>query len=377
MGKLIGILTAGGDTPGLNAAIRAIGKAAISVYGMEVIGFRDGFRGLMENRFIELDSKALSGILTAGGTILGTSRDKPHKMLVGGKIMDMTDVIVDNYHKHHLDALVCLGGGGTQKNAYHLYKHGLNIITLPKTIDNDVALTDVTFGFDTALGFATEAIDRLHSTAHSHHRIIVVEIMGHRAGWLALGAGVSGGADVILIPEIPYDVKLIAESILQRSRAGKNFSIVAIAEGSLSKDMDNMRRELEERLKDTQEETQRNHIKHELHDLDTLHSNNTMRLAKELEELTGLESRVTILGHLQRGGSPSAADRLLATRLGTAAARLINDGQFGVMVAAKGKKAVPVSLKKVVEKKKPVPPDHPWIESARFVGTCMGDTFTL
>jgi len=182
---------------------------------------------------------------------------------------------------------------------------------------------------------------------------------------------------VILIPEIPYDVKLIAESILQRSRAGKNFSIVAIAEGSLSKDMDNMRRELEERLKDTQEETQRNHIKHELHDLDTLHSNNTMRLAKELEELTGLESRVTILGHLQRGGSPSAADRLLATRLGTAAARLINDGQFGVMVAAKGKKAVPVSLKKVVEKKKPVPPDHPWIESARFVGTCMGDTFTL
>ena len=377
MGKLIGILTAGGDTPGLNAAIRAIGKAAISVYGMEVIGFRDGFRGLMENRFIELDSKALSGILTAGGTILGTSRDKPHKMLVGGKIMDMTDVIVDNYHKHHLDALVCLGGGGTQKNAYHLYKHGLNIITLPKTIDNDVALTDVTFGFDTALGIATEAIDRLHSTAHSHHRIIVVEIMGHRAGWLALGAGVSGGADVILIPEIPYDVKLIAESILQRSRAGKNFSIVAIAEGSLSKDMDNMRRELEERLKDTQEETQRNHIKHELHDLDTLHSNNTMRLAKELEELTGLESRVTILGHLQRGGSPSAADRLLATRLGTAAARLINDGQFGVMVAAKGKKAVPVSLKKVVEKKKPVPPDHPWIESARFVGTCMGDTFTL
>ncbi len=376
MGKLIGILTAGGDTPGLNAAIRAIGKAAISVYGMEVIGFRDGFRGLMENRFIELDSKALSGILTAGGTILGTSRDKPHKMLVGGKIMDMTDVIVDNYRKNHLDALVCLGGGGTQKNAYHLYKHGLNIITLPKTIDNDVALTDVTFGFDTALGIATEAIDRLHSTAHSHHRIIVVEIMGHRAGWLALGAGVSGGADVILIPEIPYDVKLIVESILQRSRAGKNFSIVAIAEGSLSKDMDNMRRELEERMKHTQDEKEREHIKHELHDLDTLHSNNTMRLAKELEELTGLESRVTILGHLQRGGSPSAADRLLATRLGTAAARLINDGQFGVMVAAKGKKAVPVALKKVVEKKKTVPPDHPWIESARFVGTCMGDEFT-
>jgi 6-phosphofructokinase 1 len=373
MSKLIGILTAGGDTPGLNAAIRAIGKAAISVYGMEVIGFKDGFRGLMENRFIELDSKALSGILTAGGTILGTSRDKPNKMLVGGKIMDMTDVIVENYRKHHLDALVCLGGGGTQKNAYHLYKHGLNIITLPKTIDNDVAMTDITFGFDTALGIATEAIDRLHSTAHSHHRIIVVEIMGHRAGWLALGAGVSGGADVILIPEIPYDVKLIAESILQRSRAGKNFSIVAIAEGSLSKDMDTMRRELEKMLRDTEEEHEKERIRHELKDLDTLHSNNTMRLAKELEELTGLESRVTILGHLQRGGSPSAADRLLATRLGTAAARLIEEEKFGVMVAAKGKKAVPVPLKDVVKKKKVVPPDHPWIESARFVGTCMGD----
>ncbi len=373
MSKLIGILTAGGDTPGLNAAIRAIGKAAISVYGMEVIGFRDGFRGLMENRFIELDSKALSGILTAGGTILGTSRDKPNKMLVGGKVMDMTDVIVENYRKHHLDALVCLGGGGTQKNAYHLYKHGLNIITLPKTIDNDVAMTDITFGFDTALGIATEAIDRLHSTAHSHHRIIVVEIMGHRAGWLALGAGVSGGADVILIPEIPYDVKLIAESILQRSRAGKNFSIVAIAEGSLSKDMDAMHRELQKKLEETLDDDEKEHFKHELKDLDTLHSNNTMRLSKELEELTGLESRVTILGHLQRGGSPSAADRLLATRLGTAAARLIDEEKFGVMVAAKGKKAVPVSLKEVVKKKKTVPPDHPWIESARFVGTCMGD----
>jgi 6-phosphofructokinase 1 len=373
MSKLIGILTAGGDTPGLNAAIRAIGKAAISVYGMEVIGFRDGFRGLMENRFIELDSKALSGILTAGGTILGTSRDKPNKMLVGGKVMDMTDVIVENYRKHHLDALVCLGGGGTQKNAYHLYKHGLNIITLPKTIDNDVAMTDITFGFDTALGIATEAIDRLHSTAHSHHRIIVVEVMGHRAGWLALGAGVSGGADVILIPEIPYDVKLIAESILQRSRAGKNFSIVAIAEGSLSKDMDAMHRELQKKLEETLDDDEKEHFKHELKDLDTLHSNNTMRLSKELEELTGLESRVTILGHLQRGGSPSAADRLLATRLGTAAARLIDEEKFGVMVAAKGKKAVPVSLKEVVKKKKTVPPDHPWIESARFVGTCMGD----
>ena len=373
MAKLIGILTAGGDTPGLNAAIRAIGKAAIGVYGMEVIGFKDGFRGLMENRFIDLDSKALSGILTKGGTILGTSRDKPNKMQVGSKIMDMTDVIVDNYRKHHLDALVCLGGGGTQKNAYHLHKHGLNIITLPKTIDNDVAGTDVTFGFDTALGIATEAIDRLHSTAHSHHRIIVVEIMGHRAGWLALGAGVSGGADVILIPEIPYNTDIIVESILQRSRAGKNFSIVAIAEGSESRDMHNIRRDLEKKLRETKDENEKESIGRELKDLDSLHANNTMRLAKKLEEITGLESRVTILGHLQRGGSPSAGDRLLATRLGTTAARLANEGQFGVMVASKGKKAVPVKLEKIVGKRKTVPPDHPWIESARFVGTCMGD----
>ncbi len=373
MGKLIGILTAGGDTPGLNAAIRAIGKAAISVYGMEVIGFKDGFRGLMENRFIDLDSKALSGILTAGGTILGTSRDKPHKMQVGNKIMDMTDVIVANYHKHHLDALICLGGGGTQKNAFHLYKHGVNIITLPKTIDNDVAGTDITFGFDTALGIATEAIDRLHSTAHSHHRIIVVEIMGHRAGWLALGAGVSGGADVILIPEIPYNTDVIAESILQRSRAGKNFSIVAIAEGSESKNMHDLRTDLEKKLKTITDEPERETITNELKDLEILQANNTMRLAKKLEQITGLESRVTILGHLQRGGSPSAADRLLATRLGTAAARLASEEHYGVMVAAKGKKALPVKLEKIVGKKKTVPPDHPWIESARFVGTCMGN----
>ena len=213
MSKHIGILTAGGDSPGLNAAIRGVGKAALSEYGMQVIGFRDGFRGLVENRTVRLESGSLSGILTVGGTILGTSRDKPHKMTVGGKTLDMTDVIVENYQANHLDALVCLGGGGTQKNALRLKQKGLNIITLPKTIDNDVCDTDVTFGFDTALGIATEAIDRLHSTAHSHHRIIVVEIMGHRAGWLALGAGIAGGADVILIPEIPYGIDSVAEAI--------------------------------------------------------------------------------------------------------------------------------------------------------------------
>ena len=234
MNKQVGVLTAGGDSPGLNAVLRGIGKAAQEHFQMELIGFRDGFRGLMENRSMDLDEQALSGILTLGGTILGTSRDKPHRMLVGGKYMDMTDAIVENYRRNHLDVLVCIGGGGTQKNAYRLMQKGLNIITLPKTIDNDVVLTDVSFGFNTALGIATEAIDRLHSTAHSHHRIVLVEAMGHRAGWLALGAGVAGGADVILIPEIPYSVEKVAKAILSRNRGGKHFSIVAVAEGAIS-----------------------------------------------------------------------------------------------------------------------------------------------
>ena len=234
MNKHIGILTSGGDCPGLNAAIRGIGKAARDFFHIEVIGFRDGFRGLVHDRTMPLENAMLSGILTSGGTILGTCRDKPHEMDIGGEIRDMTGAVLDTYHRNHLDALVCIGGGGTHKNALRLKEAGLNIVTLPKTIDNDLAETDISIGFDTALGIATEAIDRLHSTATSHHRIIVVEVMGHRAGWLALGAGIAGGADVILIPEIPYSVDCIAEAIRDRARAGKRFSIVAVAEGALS-----------------------------------------------------------------------------------------------------------------------------------------------
>ena len=234
--KRIGILTAGGDSPGLNAAIRGVGKTCLGFYGMEIIGFRDGFRGLVENRRIRLDKSTLAGILTVGGTILGTSRDKPHRMVIDGRTRDMTETIVENYDQWGLDCIVCLGGGGTQKNALRLHQAGLNVVTLPKTIDNDVAMTDATFGFATAMDIATETIDRLHSTAHSHHRIIVAEIMGHRAGWLTLGAGIAGGADVILIPEIPYDVEKIAEAIRRRSRHGTNFSIVAVAEGAMSRD---------------------------------------------------------------------------------------------------------------------------------------------
>ena len=370
MKKLIGLLTSGGDSPGLNAAIRGIGKAVLGRYGMEVIGFRDGFRGLMENRSQELDSSSFAGILTVGGTILGTSRDKPYAMPVGGRMMDMTDVIVDNYRKHHLDVLVCLGGGGTQKNAYHLMQQGLNVVTLPKTIDNDVVLTDATFGFDTALGIATEAIDRLHSTAHSHHRVIILEVMGHKAGWLALGAGIAGGADVVLIPEIPYDVDKVAEAILGRSRTGHGFSIVAIAEGAMSSEAAAAAGESKKKDKKKKDRKPVPQSDSESDDISTGHS---LRLAQQLEALTGLESRVTILGYLQRGGIPSAGDRLLATRLGTACANFINQDHYGIMVAARGDGVEAVPLEQVVGKRKTVPLDHGWIETARSVNTCLGD----
>jgi 6-phosphofructokinase 1 len=373
MAKLIGLLTAGGDSPGLNAAIRGIGKAALESYGMRVVGFRDGFRGLMENRVIQLDSASLSGILTTGGTMLGTSRDKPHKMPVGSKVMNMTEVMVENYHKHHLDALVCLGGGGTQKNAFRLQQNGINVVTLPKTIDNDVYGTDVTFGFDTALGIATEAIDRLHSTAHSHHRIIVVEIMGHNTGWLALGAGVAGGADVILIPEIPYDVEKVVEAIRRRRHSGKNFSIVAVAEGALSKEDAAALKKAQNKKEKSKSKKEKRKAKAAIMEIEARQADSTIRLSRQLEELTGLESRVTILGYLQRGGAPSATDRLLATRLGTTCAALINEGVYGVMVASRGDSAEAIPLAEIVGKRKSVPLDHPWIESARRVGTNMGD----
>lgn len=390
MAEVIGVLTSGGDTPGLNAAIRGVGKAAIGDYGMQVIGFRDGFRGLMENRIMRLDSKALSGILTIGGTILGTSRDKPHKMPIGGKKMDMRDAIADVYQKHKLDALICLGGRGTMRNAYRLAQKGLNVLTLPKTIDNDIPGTDISFGFDTALSIASEAIDRLHSTAHSHHRIIVVEVMGHRAGWLALGAGVAGGADVILIPEIPYDVDKVAESILQRTYSGKHFSIVAVSEGAMSIDLAERKhraeidqRAAEQRKKDAKMRGDKAAHKQAKADIKAAQTrlaaiadeerNSTQALTAQLERMTNLESRVTILGHVQRGGTPSAADRLLATRLGTTAARLVHEGVYGVLVANRGTDAIPIPLHELIDKRNHVPLSHPWVQTARSVGTSLGD----
>jgi 6-phosphofructokinase 1 len=371
--KRIGILTAGGDSPGLNAAIRAVGKAAIGTHGWQVIGFRDGFLGLVENRWEELYKDGLSGILTVGGTVLGTSREKPHRMKIKGETRDLTGTIVANCRKLRLDALVCIGGGGTHKNALRLVEKGLPIITLPKTIDNDVALTDATIGFDTALGIATEAVDRLHSTAHSHHRIILAEIMGHRAGWLALGAGIAGGADVILLPEIPYDAKNVAAAIARRSQRGLNFSIVAVAEGALPREDAAAFAVAKRYLEHARDAHEKARAKEEIAALEARHSGHSLRLAKQLEQLTGLESRVSILGYVQRGGTPSAVDRLLGTRLGTACVDFIAAGQFGIMVAARGDGVKAVPIKDVAGCLKTVPPNHQWVEAARRVGTCLGD----
>ncbi len=373
MAKNIGILTSGGDCPGLNAAIRGIGRAAQDYFKMNVIGFRDGFRGLVQDRTLTLDSGLLSGILTLGGTILGTSRDKPHRMPIGDKEMDMTSAIVETYKRHNLDCLVCIGGGGTQKNALRLKKSDLNIITLPKTIDNDIAKTDITIGFNTALGIATEAIDRLHSTATSHHRIIVVEVMGHRAGWLALGAGLAGGADVVLIPEIPYDIEKVAKAIRNRTHAGKRFSIVTVAEGSMSIDDSKRIGRLLREKEESGKKSEKARISRKLEEFHQSHVNHTLHLTRQLEELTGLESRLTILGHLQRGGTPSAADRILATHLGTTCVALIEKEKYGVMLAVQNNKIIPVLLEEVAGMKKLVLNDDPWLESARHVGTVFGD----
>ncbi len=371
--KRIGILTAGGDSPGLNAAIRAAGKAMIGEYGWEMLGFRDGFLGLAENRYVKLGKNELAGILTLGGTFLGTSRDKPHRMIINGRERDMLGTITANYRRLKLDALVCIGGGGTHKNALRLVEQGLRVLTLPKTIDNDVPCTDVTIGFDTALGIASEAIDRLHSTAHSHHRIVVAEIMGHNAGWLALGAGIASGADVILIPEIPYDIEKIAAAIRRRSRHGTNFSIVAVAEGAKSLEDAALFAEVERKRKNARTKEEKEYAKLRMTEFDTKHSGNTLRLARHLEELTKLESRVTILGYVQRGGTPSTADRILATRLGTACARLVVEGASGVMVAARGDGVKPVPIAEVAGSLKLVTRDHSWLQAARAVGTSLGD----
>jgi 6-phosphofructokinase len=373
--RTIGILTAGGDCPGLNAVIRGVAKAALH-HGIKVIGIRDGFRGLVENRVIPIDNPLVSGILAQGGTFLGSSRDRPHKMKVDGKVVDLTAEAVRTYRKLKLDCVVCLGGNGTQKTALRLNERsGINVLTLPKTIDNDVAETDITFGFDSAMSIATEAIDRLHTTATSHQRIILCEIMGHDAGWLCLGSGIAGGADVILIPEIPYDLKVVSQHLLQRQKAGKRFSIIAVAEGILTREEAAARVAAAGQAGDAGAPTriiaQSNQSQSE--GIHLVQEPVASRLARQLQQLTGVEARVTSLGHVQRGGTPTAFDRLLCTRLGTKAGELLAQGRYNVMVGIRGTECVPVPLKKVAGIKRVVPPNHPWVKTARLVETCLGD----
>ena len=373
MSKKVGILTAGSDCPGLNAAIRGFGKAAQGTYGMTLIGFRDGFRGLLDDNTVDLSGNALSNILTSGGTFLGTSRDVPHNVVDGGVSIDRTKQAVDVYHQHGLDALVCIGGQETQNAAWYLTEAGLNVITLPKSADNNVAKTDVTIGFDTAQSIAAEAIDRLHSTANSNHRIIIVEIMGSQVGWLTLSSGIASGADVILIPEIPYQIEKISQAILARLKAGKRFSIVAVAEGAYSSELVAF---FERSLKLNRNLNQGDPVENwqaQMAELKKKYSGQTLMLANRLEEITGIESRITILGYLLRGGAPSASDRVLATYLGTRAADLVEEGKFGHMVAYQGGRAVCVPFQDVMGQTKSVPLDHPWITGAKHVGTVFGD----
>lgn len=373
MTKRIGVLTAGSDSPGLNAAIRAIGKSARDSFGMTVIGFRDGFRGLVDDSAISFEGSTLSGLLPAGGTILGTSREIPQCIMEKNLCIDRMEDAIATYKKHKLDALICLGGRETQEAGHLLSQAGIHVITTPKAIDNDIAATDATIGFDTAMGIATEAIDRIHTSALSSHRILIVEIMGRHAGWLTLGAGIAGGADVILIPEIPYNIQKINEAIQKRKQAGRRFSIVAVSEGAISQEnaaFFDATRQANVRLRSGEE---RERVARQLEEIQERRKDNVPLLADRLEKLTGLETRTTILGYLLRGGAPSAADRVLATQLGTYCISLINQDRYGVMVAIAGGRTTTIPLEQVAGKHKPVPADHPWILGAREVGTSLGE----
>ena len=371
MSKKVGLLTAGGDSPGVNAAIRGFGKAITNAGNVELIGFRDGFTGLVEDRTMELSSNAFSGILTQGGTILGISRSLPQAMPTDKSPVDMTDQAVETYKRHKLDALVCIGGKETIKAGLHLTRAGLNVITIPKAADNDLPGTDKAIGFDTAREIATQAIDRLHTTATATHRIMIVELMGLHAGWLTLGAGLAAGADVILIPEFPYDMNLVVDAILSRKRAGRNFSLVAVAENARSQELVDFV-ERAARLKAQREAEGTQEVDQEVERISSSYSGETMLLARRLREETGLETRITILGSLVRGGTPTAADRLLATQLAEWSALMVVNGQFGRMARRLNDQMGSVPLEEVVDRHKVIPPDHAWIRGAYQVGTCLG-----
>ncbi len=334
----IGILTAGGDCPGINAAIRGVAKTAI-LNKMEIVGINDGFSGLINKEFTKMTEHTVSGILTLGGTILGTSREKPFKKKKEEQDPEKVELIKKHYKEEQFDAIVCIGGNGTMKTASMLAKEGLNIIGIPKTIDNDVWGTDKTFGFDSAVHVATEAIDRLHTTANSHKRIMIIEVMGHKAGWIALYSGLAGGGDIILIPEIPYDENIICKYLEKRVLDQKKYSIVVVAEGIQTK----------------------NNLKAGDY------------ISSIIQNNLKYETRVTVLGYIQRGGSPVASDRILATRYGTHAVDLIIEGNFGRMVALHGNNITSIPLSEVEGKTRVIDPLFPLIKKARKIGTCFGD----
>jgi len=357
----IAVLTGGGDCPGINAVIRAVAKKAILEYGLEVIGIEDGYEGAIRSRHRRLQYDDVSGILTLGGTILGTSNiANPYRYAVrkGGSLEfeDISQQAISNIERLEIDCLVCIGGDGTLSIASRLFKDGVPIIGVPKTIDNDLRRTDITVGFDSAVSIATEAVDRVHTTAQSHHRIMIVEVMGRNAGWIALHAGVAGGGDVILIPEIPYETDIIADKVRDRAKRGKRFTIVVIAEGAKPQGGDIV---INRVVKESTDPVRLGGI--------------GFVLASQIEKITGIETRAVIIGHLQRGGIPTPFDRILATRLGTRAVDMIEKGRYGYMVGVKGNLLAEVSLEGIVESPRQIPLDDPLIQSARSLGTCFGD----
>ena len=355
----IALITSGGDCQGLNAAIRGVGKSLFQrMDNVEIYGMYDGYRGLIEGDYKFMEPQDLSGILTEGGTILGTSRQNyvPGKDIVDDKGNSVIPSMLQTYNRLNLDCLVIMGGNGTQKSAKLIADAGMNVITLPKTIDNDIWGTDTTFGFQSAVDIATNVIDYIHSTASSHSRIFVVELMGRDAGWLTLNAGIGSGADVILIPEIPYDLDKVAELIEERNRQGKRYSIIACAEGAVSVDDIKLDEEASRRKREN-----------------SRHSTVSYEIADRLEKLTGKEARVTVPGHYQRGGPPCPYDRVLATQFGVAAADLIINKQYGRMVAVQGGQIVSIPLEDAASKTKFLPVDHPMIQVARKMGISLGD----
>ena len=356
--KRIGLLTSGGDCQALNATMRGVVKGlSHNLTELEVYGFMDGYKGLIYGDYRMLTSRDFSGILTKGGTILGTSR-QPFKMMrvPDEKGLDKVEAMKQNYYKLRLDCLVILGGNGTQKTANLLREEGLNILHLPKTIDNDIYGTDMTFGFQSAVDIATEAIDYIHTTAASHNRVFIVEIMGHKVGWLTLHAGIAGGADIILIPEIPYDIDKIIEAIQHRSKEGKGFTILAVAEGAISKeDAALSKKDFKEKQRDYK------------------YPSVSYEIAEKIAKKTGIEIRITVPGHMQRGGSPCPYDRVLSTRLGAEAANLILKDQYGYMVGIINGKVKKVPLGEVAGKLKGVSPDDQLIQHAKLIGISFGD----